>query len=154
MVLIVSRPLFSFTHGQVRKKVDQPLSNLKTPGTGFIVSVDAGGGHLHSDLISSISNGLNKQSSPTSSTHDVIIRPSEVVGFALMRPPNAPGTKSSPDLFVYPKTLFMDRFLLDNFEIVDAKRQQEHNLLRKVEELREMKEKLTRHDVSDCFAVE
>ncbi|KAF5325531.1 hypothetical protein D9619_009876 [Psilocybe cf. subviscida] len=145
-----TEPLFSFTHGQVKKKVDQPLSNSKTAGTGFVVSVEAGGGRPYNDLISSISHGLNKQSSPTSSTHDVIIRPSEVVGFALIRSPNLPGAKS-PDLFVYPKTLYMDRFLLDNFEIVDAKRQQERDLLQKVEELRRMKDKLTRHDNRDTL---
>lgn len=117
------------------------------------MSVDAGGGQPHNDLISSISNGLNKQTSPTSSTHDVIIRPSEVVGFSLVRPLNPPGTKSPSDLFVYPKTLFMDRFLLDNFGVVDAKRQQEYDLLQKIEELREMKDKLTRHDVCRFFVV-
>lgn len=47
----------------------------------------------------------------------------------------------------------MDRFLLDNFEIVDAKRQQERDLLQKVEELRGMKDKLTRHDVCGSLFV-
>jgi hypothetical protein len=47
----------------------------------------------------------------------------------------------------------MDRFRLDNFKIMDAKRQQEYDLLQKVEELRKMKEKLTHDNVCAFFAV-
>ncbi|KAF8957517.1 hypothetical protein BDZ97DRAFT_1706876 [Flammula alnicola] len=141
--------LFYFTHGNVSLKHGFPPRAKQNPELGSVVTVEFGGDSIHNDLISCISDHLSKYSN-TGSTHDVIIRPSEVIGFQLRRHPPS-GIKSSPDPFVYPKIIFLDRFLFDNLELTNEKRRMERKMLDEIKELKAYKETLTRSENKDSL---
>lgn len=104
-------------------------------------------GHTpHNDLISCISDNLTRIGN-RSSSHDVIIRPSDIISFQLKRASTSL-SKTSPDPFVYQKTIYLDRFLFDNIQLTNSKRKQEREMLDEIHRLKVMKETLTRSDVS------
>ncbi|KAH9474579.1 putative ubiquitin carboxyl-terminal hydrolase K02C4.3 [Psilocybe cubensis] len=143
--------LFSFTHGNVvLNNQDAAIKSNRSSEDGIVVTVEYGDSVLHNDLISCISDNLNKIE-PTCSSHDVIIRPSDVITFQLRRLPNASSSKTSPDPFVYPKSLYLDRFMFDNLAFTNNKRKQERRMLEEIENLKAQKEKLTRSDNRDSL---
>ncbi|KIM41364.1 hypothetical protein M413DRAFT_147301 [Hebeloma cylindrosporum] len=142
--------LFTFTHGQVTFTLSNgvPSANRVSPitQTGMVVSVEFGGNSLHNDLISCIADHLNEYT-PRWTKHSVIITPSEVISFQLKRLPNPPGsTKPSPDPFVYPKTIYLDRFLFGNLDLTNRKKRQEMAMLKQIKDLKAHKEVLTQSD--------
>jgi hypothetical protein len=144
------RPLFTFTHGTVTVSVSNGTSSRMSPNTqpGMVVNVEIGGNTLHNDLISCISDHLNEYTSRWTK-HSVIITPSEVISFQLKRLPNPPGSsKISPDPFVYPKTIYLDRFLFSNLDTTNLKKRKEMSMLKQIKELKAHKEVLTQSDVS------
>lgn len=116
--------------------------------TGTVVSVEVGGNTFHNDLISCISDHLNEYTTRWTK-HSVIITPSDVISFQLKRLPSPPGSsKLSPDPFVYPKTIYLDRFLYSNLELTNLKKRKEMSMLKQIKELKARKEVLTQSDVS------
>jgi hypothetical protein len=117
----------------------------------MVVSVEMGGNPLHNDLISCISEHLNEYTTRWTK-HQVIITPSEVIGFQLRRATNSTGSgKPSPDPFIYPKTIYLDRFLFHNLGLTNSKKRKEMAMLRQIRDLRTHKEMLTKSDVSILF---
>jgi len=151
------RPLFTFTHGRVTFSVANGISSVTrvSPNTqpGMVVSVEIGGNTSHNDLISCISDHLNEYT-PSQTRHSVIITPSEVISFQLKRVPNPPGSsKPSPDPFVYPKTIYLDRFLFSNLDTTNFKKRKEISMLKQIKELKAYKEVLTQSDVSPSILI-
>jgi hypothetical protein len=117
--------------------------------SGTVVAVEFGGDSVHNDLISCLTDNLNKFQRNGTSQHDVIVNPSEVCVFHLKRAPIIPGhAKASPDPFVFPKSFFLDRFLFHNLEFTNEKRELEHNMKAEIKELTAYKAILTRSNVS------
>lgn len=112
-----------------------------------VVPVEYIGDIQHNDLISCLSDSLSKFTEIDSS-HDVIITPSEVLTFQLRRLPSLPGAaKASPDPFVYPKTIYLDRFLFVNLALTNDKRRIERKMLEEIKALKAHRETLTRSEV-------
>lgn len=115
---------------------------------GTVVTVNFGGDSVHNDLISCLTDNLNKINR-NDSRHDVIIKPSEVCVFHLKRAPIIPGhAKASLDPFVFPKSIFLDRFLARNLELTNDKRKLEQEMMAEITELTAQKIMLTRFNVS------
>ena len=119
--------------------------------SGTVVAVEFGGDNAHNDLISCLTDNLNKFQRNGISRHDVIVKPSEVCVFHLKRAPVIPGhSKASPDPFVFPKSFFLDRFLFHNLEFTNEKRELEHRMKDEIKDLTAYKTLLTRSNVSAC----
>ena len=152
-VLFISRlkipdsNLFSFSYSTV--KLTNKLPHIDNPPQiGTVVTVDFGGDSVHNDLVSCLTDNLNKFYR-SSSRHDVIIKPSEVCAFHLRRASIIPGhAKASPDPFVFPKSIFLDRFLFHNLEFTNEKRELEQKMMTEIKELMAYKATLTRFNVS------
>jgi hypothetical protein len=82
--------------------------------------------------------------------HDGIDKPSEVVIFQL----KTHSTFSTSNLsmanegFVYPKMIYMDRFLLENFHVTNEKNKRQRELMDAIADLEKKKEDITKSDVS------
>jgi len=50
--------------------------------------------------------------------------------------------------FVYPKRIYMDRFLLQNFELTSRKNREQRDIAGLIQELEAKKEEVTKSDVS------
>jgi len=116
------------------------------PEPGMIVKVDIGNENTYNDLIPRISQMLTHHASKFS-TYDLILRPSDVLMFRLHRIANK-NSKASPDPFIYPKTIYLDRFLFDNLALTHSKQKKERQMLEEISKLKAYKETLTRPDVS------
>ena len=131
---------------KLSNKLPSPIDSLQQ--LGAVVTVDFGGDSVHNDLISCLTDNLNKFYR-NGSRHDVIIEPSEVCAFHLRRAPVIVGHgKASPDPFVFPKSMFLDRFLFRNLEITNEKRELEHKMIAEIKDLMAHKAMLTRFNVS------
>jgi len=100
--------------------------------------------NIPKDLVGALSVNLSRYTE-SSSAHDVITEPSDVVAFHLQR---SRSTHSNVDTFVYPKIIFLDRFLLSNVELANQKRRLEQDMNAEISKLISQKEMLTRHNVS------
>ncbi|KAJ3504703.1 hypothetical protein NLJ89_g7798 [Agrocybe chaxingu] len=141
--------LFAFTHGRVTLAHNRSTKLDRNRESGVIVPVTCGGDSIHNDLVSCLTDMLITMAQG-GWNHDVIITPSEALAFEIRHLSNPPG-KASPDPFVYPKTLYLDRFLFDNVSLVNEKRSMERKTLRRIRELSEYKDKLTRHNGRDTL---
>jgi hypothetical protein len=123
-----------------------------------IVSVVTGGDDLTSnDLVSRLSANLSHYYDNNVSTHDIILEASQVIVFSLKnsRPsPSALAHSSSVALsseayrpFKYPKSLFLDQFLGDNFELANQKRIQQLEMISDIQKLTSRRNGITRFDV-------
>ncbi|KAG7095713.1 hypothetical protein E1B28_006426 [Marasmius oreades] len=101
------------------------------------------------DLVARLSAALNNYRED-GSTHDGIIDPSQIIIFTLKKTGLAAGT-SSVDSFVYPKTMFMDQFLLANFEVANAKRLRQLEIQQRLSRLEQQKVELTKYDNKDVL---
>ncbi|KAF9484084.1 hypothetical protein BDN70DRAFT_872980 [Pholiota conissans] len=137
--------LFSFKHGVIGIKKGMEPRHKTNPESELVVPVDHNGDPQHNDLVSCLSDSLSRFNDAGSS-HDVIITPSEVLTFQLRRAPVLSSSKSSPDPFVYPKTLYLDRFLFMNLALTNDKRRIEHQMLEEIQMLKAHRETLTRSE--------
>ena len=141
---LYSSRLFFFRHGNVEYYPNMPRRVRRTASDLFVVIVDAGADNIPNDLVGALSANLSR-CTETSSTHDVITDPSDVVAFHLQRQQS---THSNVDTFVYPKTIYLDRFLLNNVELTNQKRILEQEMNAELTKLMKQKEALTRNNVS------
>jgi hypothetical protein len=126
--------------------VEQHTSNSEG---GPVVTVGFGGDNPHSDLVSCMEYNLTIPGN-NAIHYDVILEPSDVLGFQLTRENlHGSSTKNFADPICYPKTIYLDRFLFDNFELVHNKRNIEEKMRREIQDLTRQREALTRHNV--CF---
>lgn len=137
--------LMHFTHGHVELHQRMPQGKCYSSDSHVVV-VEYGNEKVpYSDLVSCLSGKLSSWT-PTGSAHDVIIEPSDVFCFQLQRLVSQSG-KYSPDPFVFPKSLYLDQFLLSNLELANKIRISERGMLDEISELSRVKEGLTRHNV-------
>jgi hypothetical protein len=109
--------------------------------------VGFGGDNPHNDLVSCMDHNLTSVSNNIIH-YDVIIEPSDVLGFQLTRTnPHGSSNKSFADPIGYPKTLYLDRFLFDKFELVYHKKNTEQKMRQEIQELMRQRNTLTRHNV-------
>ncbi|KAF9045451.1 hypothetical protein BJ165DRAFT_1477460 [Panaeolus papilionaceus] len=143
--------LFSFTHGRIITYHDDRGPIFETPKeTGMVVNLSFGQQDSANDLISCITQSLFHYGEDSSS-HEMIITPSEVIGFNLRRGTRSSTSKGSLDPFVYPKTLYLDRFMFDSLELTREKHEQEHQLNEKIQELIQTRQALVSHNNRDTI---
>ena len=130
-------------NNKLPRSIDTPVQS------STVVAVEFGGDNVHNDLISCLTDNLNKFQLNGISRHDVIVKPSEVCVFHLKRAPVIPGhAKASPDPFIFPKSFFLDRFLFHNLEFTNDKREVERKMKAEIKDLTSYKAVLTRSNVS------
>lgn len=78
--------------------------------------------------------------------HQVILEPMEIVAFHL-KTFGGPGASNSAEPFVYPRSFYLDRFLLDNVPLADRLREQEREMLAEVEVMKGRRGILTQFEV-------
>ncbi|KAG9313733.1 hypothetical protein JVU11DRAFT_6087 [Chiua virens] len=131
-------------------------SNVKEPGEVLqetsIVPIDVNGGESN-DLIGRLSAQLSKPHAEVKQS--VIFEPSEVVAFELVRSSTSNPTVGGAELdrkpFRYPKSIYLDQFLRENVELVQAKRAQRQAMLEEVQQLVLHKKTLTHFDSKDTL---
>jgi len=112
-----------------------------------VVMVGYGGENPHNDLVSCMEYNLTSASN-NAVHYDVIIQPSDVLGFQLTRTiPHGSSTKSSADPISFPKTIYLDRFLFDKFELAYHKRDIEQKMRQEIQDLTRQRDTLTRYNV-------
>src|SRR5258705_3206481 len=109
---LICRRLFSFRHGRVSIGPGNVLERVTSSTDGVqVVMVGYGGENPHNDLVSCMEYNLTSVSNNTVH-YDVIIEPSDVLGFQLTRAiPHGSSNKSSADPISFPKTIYLDHFL-------------------------------------------
>ncbi|KZT08631.1 uncharacterized protein LAESUDRAFT_811244 [Laetiporus sulphureus 93-53] len=148
--------LFHFRHGFS----DDDLSN--TPFDRRIdpsaVKVTVGGSEESNDLMSCLAIELGLSGDDTK--QQVIFEPSEVVAFQILRDIDPPsyeaslgaGPRPERTTFVYPKHVYLDQFMKNNYPIAIEKRRKQRELLAEVEQLLAKRASLTRHNNRDTLA--
>jgi hypothetical protein len=140
------RRIFSFTHGRISLGPSGTYAHVDAhPGSASVVTVGFGGENPYNDLVSCMEFVLTKTTNSHIS-YDVILAPSDVIGFQLTHLPV--NSSSSPDPFVYPKTLYLDRFLFKNFALTNEKRGIENKMRQEIQELTHQRAALTQFNVS------
>lgn len=154
-ILFCSARLFHFFHGHAEIHGRIPKLSKTTP-EGSVVTVEVGDGLVPNDLVSRLSAVLSTFTE-TGSTHDVIFEPSQLVMFHLKATRNNPSTtlpntaKSTSDVFIYPKYLYLDQFLVENLRLANEKRALEREMSAEIEALARKREFLTRYNVGFTF---
>ena len=109
------------------------------------------------DLVSSLAAELAPPENPklkAIAKRHVIFQPSEVIAFLLLRdsaPPSydaAVGRKTERSIFKYPKSVYLDQFMRDSYELANQKRTEQRGLLAEVTELETRKKNLLHFEVS------
>ncbi|KAF8639202.1 hypothetical protein AX17_001688 [Amanita inopinata Kibby_2008] len=142
--------LFFFRHGSVEYYAGVTRRLRRAQGDGFVVVVDVGLENIPNDLIGALSANLSRYTD-TGSSHEVIVDPSDVVAFQLNYHRQATGSRQNLDTFVYPKTIYLDQFLLTNVELANQKRQLERDMHAEIAKLVAEKETLTRFNNRDTL---
>lgn len=151
LTLLISARLFYFLHGQAESR-GRSYKIDKSSQKGSVVVVDVGDPASPNDLVSKLSVNLSRYDG-TTSTHDVIFEPSQLVMFQLKPIQNNPYSTSSvqvkppSDPFVYPKSFYLDRFILENLPLSNEKRVLEREMLDEISELTKQKELLIHYNV-------
>lgn len=145
--------LFSFTSCQIELNGRMPRRVSRNYGPGTVVHFEFGGDDSGpNDLLSCLSSVLSRFREGGSS-HDVIIKPSELVGFQLKRLPSQSTAtpKTTPDAFVFPKWIYLDQFLFHNLELANNKREMEREINAEIRELTAHRETLTHFNKRDTI---
>ncbi|KAG6811358.1 hypothetical protein H0H92_007823 [Tricholoma furcatifolium] len=124
-----------------------------TQQSDSVVDIDVGTSAASNDLISHLSNALSSYDEISrSTTHDVIVDTSELVIFQLI-PPQGRSTVQgkTTEPFTFPKQFYLDRFILENLSITEAKKAKEREILEEIAELTKKKELLTRNEGRDVL---
>jgi len=145
--------LFSFRHGRVSIGPGSALERVTSSAEGVqVVVVGFGGANPHNDLVSCMDYNLTTVSNNTIH-YDVIIEPSDVLGFQLTRTnPHGSSNKTFADPIGYPRTIYLDRFLFDKFELVYHKKNIEQKMQQDIQELTRQRDTLKRYNQRDTLA--
>ncbi len=148
---MLSTRLFHFAHGHIELHRRMPRQTRQHSSDSHVVLIEFGSEAApYTDLISCLAGTLSSWTD-SGSSHDVIVKPSEVFCFHLRRLVNQSG-KYSPEPFNFPPSIYLDQFLFDNLEIANQKRNAEQKLLEEISSLTRMREGLTRHNVRKSCA--
>ncbi|KAI0718526.1 hypothetical protein C8T65DRAFT_638279 [Cerioporus squamosus] len=121
-----------------------------------VVRVNVGSSPQSNDLISALSAEFAPPDSLKNKAavkRHVIVEPSEVIAFELVRdvaPPSydaAIGRKSERSIFKYPKSLYLDQFMQESFELANEKRMAQRGLLDGIKALEARKKNLLQFNV-------
>ena len=132
--------LFFFRHGPSNTEPDQGPFNRNMDDC--IAKVHVFGHADANDLVSCLDAEL-KQVAPTESQPQVIVRPSEVVAFQLLRYSSGERQK-----FSFPPYFYLDQFMHEKSQLAKEKRQLKSNLLQKINDLEARRRALTKFKVS------
>ncbi|RXW14577.1 hypothetical protein EST38_g11280 [Candolleomyces aberdarensis] len=140
--------LFEFKHVNVTLSNRLPRK-VGRIDRGGVVRVDYGGEESERDLISCLASVLSSYEE-VRSQHDVILDPAEFLAFALNRNPSATNTpKSEQDIFTFPKSFYLDRFLFENLELVNEKMLEGRAIAEEISELSNRKTTMSRLNQRD-----
>lgn len=141
--------LFQFFHGKAEVRGNGWRYDKSANNRGSVVAVDVGDPTLPNDLVSRLAAMLS-QYEDRGSTHDIIFEPSQVLTFHLKAPQDS--SARSLDPFVYPRFLYLDRFLAKNFEIANQKRRLNREMQEEINTLTKQKEYITHYNNKDTIA--
>ncbi|KAG6889932.1 hypothetical protein C0995_013456 [Termitomyces sp. Mi166 len=140
--------LFQFSHAKAESRGRSIKVHQNTEQTSCVVEIHTGDSATPNDLISRLSSSLHAYNEFTqTTTHDVIVHPSEVVAFHL-RPMQSTGQGKTVEPFAFPRQFPLDRFILDNLSLTEEKEAQERKMRDEINDLTKRRELLTRGDVS------
>ncbi|KAK7056337.1 hypothetical protein VNI00_002890 [Paramarasmius palmivorus] len=137
-------------NGQARFDADgKPLTNVP-------LNVGLGVNEVYpNELVAHLSAMLNNYSPDGSSSHEGIQEPSDVIVFLLNHERDVNNAKRTQlgelEGFAYPKTMWMDQFLLENFEVAQEKREVRRRIRERVGELRKQRDGLTSFNNKDTI---
>ena len=147
--------LFFFSYSRIDT---EPSSDVGLIREDCVVTVETSGDcSLGNDLVSRLSAILSRYHEG-GSNHDVILEPSDVIAFHLKNTRSTPSTTPSsssasapscvPKGFKYPKLLYLDQFLGENFELANQKRTQQMEMNAEVQKLTAYRNSITHFNVS------
>ncbi|KAG6877530.1 hypothetical protein C0993_006324 [Termitomyces sp. T159_Od127] len=112
---------------------------------GCVVEIQTGDSATPNDLISRLSSNLLRAYNEVTrtTTCDVIVHPSEVVVFYL-KPVQSSGQAKTVEPFVFPKQLYLDRFIFEKMPLIEEKKTQERKLREQINEFTKRRQLLTR----------
>ena len=119
------------------------------------VKVNVGTTPETNDLVSSLAADLTP--AYTQSIRQVIFEPSEVIAFQLNRSAQPPsydasmGWRTERETFKYPKSIYLDQFMRESYELANVKRVEQRVLWEEVKELERRKKGLLHHNVRFCL---
>ncbi|KAJ7510628.1 hypothetical protein B0H11DRAFT_2215383 [Mycena galericulata] len=148
-----SNRLFHFTYCRVHCPVTGPPETVYEPDLGHVVQldIDPSSSSQANDLVARLSQTLNTYNEDGSSDHQLILQPSEMVTFEISVMPSSSTASSSPEPFVFPKTIYMDEFLAANLDLANETRVSQRLIQIEIETLAEKKKNITRFDGLDTF---
>ncbi|KAI0329993.1 hypothetical protein GY45DRAFT_1412263 [Cubamyces sp. BRFM 1775] len=146
--------LFSLHYGPPDAEPDDPSRDSLR-----CLKVSVGANPDANDLVSSLATDLAPDLTKfPSAKRQVIMEPSEVISFQLLRdaapPPYdaAVGRRSERATFRYPKSVYLDQFMKDSYHIADEKRAEQRRLLQEVKDLETKKKQLLHFNDKDTLA--
>ncbi|KAG6919117.1 hypothetical protein DXG01_008924 [Tephrocybe rancida] len=148
IVSALSFRLFQFSHARAESRGRSTKLLQDYTQQGSVVELRTGdpSSATPNDLISRLSGILSTYNHVTRSTsHDVIVEPSELVMFSL-RPLEGGQGKSTAEPFVFPKQFYLDRFIFDNLGVAEEKKAQERKFREQIEELLKKKQFFSRNE--------
>ncbi|KAF4579310.1 hypothetical protein EYR36_001120 [Pleurotus pulmonarius] len=139
--------LFNFKHGSIVLSPAAPNGVGRDFGETSVVSFDVNCSKpipntLMSRLSTDLSGYVNGQWK-----HDIIVEPSQVVVFGLKQGNSSSSSAQEP--FTYPKSIYMDQFLGENFKLTNEKRVQQQQIRDRLQELATRKQTITRSSDTD-----
>ncbi|KAJ7610405.1 hypothetical protein FB45DRAFT_844551 [Roridomyces roridus] len=141
-----SQPLFRFTHCEVyQPPTGPPVTRGSDSSHNVSISVDGPGAP---SLIARLTHTLNTYKDDGSSSHSLIMQPSTVFTFEISP---AYSVSGGAEQLVYPKTIFLDEFLLENLDLANERRLERREVQKEIELLVERKAALTRFEGMNTF---
>ncbi|KAJ7451974.1 hypothetical protein FB451DRAFT_1283315 [Mycena latifolia] len=143
-------PLFQLTLCRIHNPVTGPPQIVDEADHEHVVQIDIVPDSPPNDLVACLSHTLNTYQEDGSSDHILIRRPSEMVTFQI-NVLSSSSTGTTPELFVYPKCLYIDEFLEVNLDLANEARASQRQIQKEIETLTERKRILTRFEGQDTF---
>ncbi|KAG6844673.1 hypothetical protein H0H87_004847 [Tephrocybe sp. NHM501043] len=143
--------LFQFLHAKAESRGSSTRFLRHTRTTGNVVGINTADPSATNDLISHLSHNLTQYDEITRTTsHDVIVEPSELLVFNIQRTTSGSG-KSTAEPFTFPKQFYLDRFIYENIQITQQKRVEEREMQHEISELVKKKKFLTDNEGRDVL---
>ncbi|THV02197.1 hypothetical protein K435DRAFT_775698 [Dendrothele bispora CBS 962.96] len=147
------QPIFTFSSAQIEISPNRNPTPHKFH-YGTVVAVDVGHDQRSpNELVARLATILHISDGEIIK-HDGIDKPSETVIFQL----NTHASFANSNLsmanegFVYPKRIYMDRFLLQNFHVTNEKNKKQREIVDLIKNLEMKKEEVTKSDNTDTLA--
>ncbi|KAJ6537423.1 hypothetical protein DFH09DRAFT_1178175 [Mycena vulgaris] len=142
--------LFHFTFCKIHSPVTGPPETVFESDSGHVVAIEINPEAPSNDLVARLSQTFNIYNEDGSSDHQLIREPSEMVTFEITVHSNS-SSGTTPEPFVYPKSIYMDEFLAVNLDLANETRMSQRQIQKQIEELTTEKRDITRHEGQDTF---